>query len=102
MEQSLTNQTVNTEDITVSSCSGNMISSLSSKFPSRGHLFPDGDLVSISGDVIAIQRFESTSCNLYPSHENLLTSNQQSRDFIGDTNSIRVHVLTDNGTVLFL
>ncbi|XP_010061780.1 CST complex subunit CTC1 isoform X1 [Eucalyptus grandis] len=98
MEQSLTNQTVNTEDITVSSCSGNMISSLSSKFPSRGHLFPDGDLVSISGDVIAIQRFESTSCNLYPSHENLLTSNQQSRDFIGDTNSIRVHVLMDNGT----
>ncbi|XP_056167763.1 CST complex subunit CTC1 isoform X2 [Syzygium oleosum] len=99
IEHSLTNPTVNTEDITVSSCSGDMISSLSCKFPSRGHLFPDGDLVSINGDVVAIQRFESTSCNLFPSHENLLTSSQQSRDFIGDTSSIRVHVLTGNGTV---
>ncbi|KAF8024254.1 hypothetical protein BT93_F1448 [Corymbia citriodora subsp. variegata] len=99
MEHSLTNPTVNTEDITVSSCSGDMISSLSSKFPSRGRLFPDGDLVSINGDVIAIQRFESTSCNLYPSHENLLTSSQQSRYLIGDTSSIHIHVSTGNGTV---
>ncbi|KAI3440329.1 CST complex subunit CTC1 [Psidium guajava] len=99
IEHSLTNPTVNIEDITVSSCSGDTISSLSSKFPGHGHLFPDGDLVSINGDVIAIQRFESISCNLYLIHENLLTSSQQSRDFIGDTISVRLHVLTGNGTV---
>ncbi|XP_030540051.1 CST complex subunit CTC1 isoform X2 [Rhodamnia argentea] len=99
IEHSLTKPTVNIEDITVSSCSRDTISSLSSKFPGHVHLFPDGDLVSINGDVIAIQRFESTSYNPYPSHENLLISSQQSRGFIGDTISVRVHDKTGNGTV---
>lgn len=70
---------------------------LSSKLCSD-HIFSEGDLVSISGNVVSVEILENGSGNLYPASENL-SGDHLSELFFGTSSSV-IHVLMGSNMVI--